>query len=264
MYCVRANLLILTKNHLVHMLITSMHPREEFANILKPLDERNKPRRGRPATELSEQVELAALAPSFYRVLANPSDVKVDESDSNVINFSAGVSATKVKIVGAYFVRQAEYFDIINDRQLLLVFRTDQSKIVRRRQYMPGENGKLAGAAAAESPHDFDPTVAQQVEMYGSLGQTRISQAEVQSTRQKMLGKFTNQGPHDAEKRAEENRHSRVHAGKYHLHINFIDPNQGALKLNRHSVDEMTLGEIDFGALSDSTSVKMQLLKIRA
>lgn len=103
-------------------------------------------------------------------MLASPTGVKVDDSESNVINFSAGVSATKVKIVGAYFVRQAEYFDVINDRQLLIVFRTDQSKIVRRRQYMPGENGKLAGAAAAENPQDFEPTVSQQVEMYGSLG----------------------------------------------------------------------------------------------
>lgn len=86
----------------------------------------------------------------------------------------------------------------------------------------------------------------------------------MQSTRQKMLDKFTQIGPHEPEKRAEENRHSRVHAGKYHLHINFIDPNQGALALNRQSVDEMTQGELDFGALADSTSVKMRLLGIRA
>ena len=72
-----------------------------------------------------------------------------------------------------------------------------------------------------------------------------------------MLEKFTAVGPHDPKKRAEENRHSRVHAGRYHLHINFIDPNQGALGLSRQAVDEMTLGELDFGALSDSTSMKM-------
>ena len=86
------------------MLITSMHPREDFASILNPLDERLKPH-GNRKIDLPEQIELQELAATFYRILAHPTDVKVDESDSNVINFSAGVSATKVKIVGSYFVR---------------------------------------------------------------------------------------------------------------------------------------------------------------
>lgn len=98
------------------------------------------------------------LAPHFYRLLTEPKDVTVDTSESNTINFSAGVAATKVKIVGAYFIRQAETVDILDDRSVMLVFRTDQSRIVRRLQYLSGVLGKNAGAAESASLRDVEPT----------------------------------------------------------------------------------------------------------
>jgi hypothetical protein len=38
-------------------------------------------------------------------LIAEPQEVKVDDSNSKVLSFAAGVVATKVKIVGAYLIR---------------------------------------------------------------------------------------------------------------------------------------------------------------
>ena len=53
----------------------------------------------------NEKEELEHLKSLFYTLLENPKEYIVDKSESNVVNFDAGVSSAKIKIVGAYFTR---------------------------------------------------------------------------------------------------------------------------------------------------------------
>ena len=72
-----------------------------------------------------EKEEIECLKPLFYDLLLNPDGYVVDKSESNVVNFDAGVTSSKVKIVGAYFTRQVEFIEIVRDTQILFIFRAD-------------------------------------------------------------------------------------------------------------------------------------------
>lgn len=100
------------------------------------------------------------------------------------------------------------------------------------------------------------------VEMYGSLGQTRLSSDELTTTRKRLLERSEDEATKITRK--EEDRKSRVHAGKYHLIINFLDPNQSNFGLSKQAADALEADSIDFMALSGALRFKQAVLAIRA